>query len=101
MATANNKEIILNNNFFVPPGIVDVRQADADEAQTVYTPEDVAVEGATLDESTDKMPMPPTSFQIVDQHVRISADGRAVVDVTLQFPDVSGVENIDVRVTKS
>jgi hypothetical protein len=42
----------------------------------------------------------PTSFTVYEQRVRISPSGTAVVDVTLDFPDISGVASVDVRVTK-
>ena len=47
-----------------------------------------------------RSPMPPTSYTIVDQRVRIASDGRAIVDAIVDFPDVDGVISIDVRVTK-
>lgn len=99
---ANSKQIILNSNFFVPPGVVDVRaQTDDDAVDTFYDVGDIAVEGPTLDDPEDVVPMPPSSYTIVEQRVRLSAGGQAVVDVTLEFPDVYGIETIEVRTTKA
>lgn len=102
MAKEVSKQIILNNNFFIPQGITDVRAAaDSDADETFYDVGDTAVEGPTLADPEDIVPMPPTSYTIAEQRVRISAGGQAVVDVTLDFPDVYGIETIEVRTTKA
>lgn len=102
MAKEIDKQIVLDNRFFVPPGVIDVRQAGAEEGDSYYgDPADVAVEGPVLDNPVSIVPMPPTSYEIASQRVRISSDGRAVVDVFLEFPDLTGVETIDVRITKA
>lgn len=100
MAKEENKQIILDNHFFVPPGVIDVRAAGGEDGTTFYNTEDIAVEGPTLNTSDSTVPMPPTSYEIVEQRVRISSDGRATVDVLLEFPDVDGIQTIEVRVTK-
>lgn len=101
MAKEENKQIILDNRFFVPPTVIDVRAAGDTNGAKFYDVTDVAVEAPTLSDPTANIPMPPSSYEIVEQHVRISSDGRAVVDVMLEFPDTPGVETIDVRVTKA
>ena len=102
MAKEVDKQLILDNRFFVPPGVVDVRQAGEENGEGYYTePTDIAVEGPILDTPASVVPMPPTSYEIVEQRVRISSDGRAVVDVMVEFPDLDGVENIEVRITKA
>jgi hypothetical protein len=101
MAKEINKQTLLDNRFFLPPGIVDVRAAGEENGEGYYDTPDVAVEGPILSDPNSAVPMPPTSYKIVEQRVRISSDGRAVVDVYLEFPDVAGIETIDVRVTKA
>lgn len=102
MAKEVDKQLILDNRFFVPPGVIDVRNAGDEDGDRYYvSPEDVAVPGPILETPTSEIPMPPTSYEIAEQRVRIGTDGRAVVDVMLEFPDLIGVETIDVRVTKA
>lgn len=107
MATQNpqNLQVIIDRHFFVPVGAVDIRQQnDTDTENSSYiTNADVAQDNnqPTLATPTATVPMPPTSYQIVDQRVRISADGTAVVDVTLEFPDIPGIDHLDVRITKT
>lgn len=102
MAKEIDKQLILDNRFFVPPGVIDVRAAGDESGDRYYeNPSDVAVEGPVLDTPTSNVPMPPSSYQIAEQRVRISSDGRAVVDVWVEFPDINGVDTIDVRVTKA
>jgi hypothetical protein len=102
MANApDNKQIILDNRFFVPAGVIDVRAKGAEDGESNYIIGDQMVEGPILSNPVATIPMPPSSYQIVEQHVRITSDGRAVVDVMLEFPDIDGVETIDVRITKA
>lgn len=100
MAIQNNQSIEIDPNFFVPPGLVDARQQNKEDGEFYYTPADVAVAAPILDIPTATIPMPPTSYEIIEQHVRHSPDGTTVVDVTIDFPDISGVASIDVRITK-
>jgi len=90
----------LDPHFFVPSGVVDVRQQNNENAEYLYDDSILAEEGPTLETPTSVIPMPPTSYQIASQRVRIASDGRAVVDVYIEFPDVDGIETIDVAVTK-
>lgn len=101
MAKEVDKQLILDNRFFVPPGVIDVRQAGEEDGEGYYDPIDLMVEGPILETPVSVVPMPPTSYEIVEQRVRITSDGRAVVDVTVEFPSVDGVETIDVRITKA
>lgn len=107
MATQNpqNLQVIIDRHFFVPVGGVDVRQQnDTDTENSSYLNNtDVAQDANApiLNTPSSSVPMPPASFSIVDQRVRISADGSAVVDVTIAFPDIPGIDHIDVRMTKT
>lgn len=103
MATPDPIQTIIDSHFFVPAGSIDIRQQDNTDSEFIYGAASIASDNnqPTLLTPTSTVPMPPTSFEIVSQRVRISADGTAVVDVTLQFPDIPGVDHIDVRITKS
>lgn len=101
MAKEPDKQLILDDRFFLPPGVIDVRSAGEENGVGFYDPEDVAVDGPTLLTAESTIPIAPTSFQVVDQHVRIGSDGRAVVDVTLEFPDLPGVYSIEVGLSKA
>jgi hypothetical protein len=103
MAIQENTQTIIDRHFFVPVGVVDVRQQNDADSEFSYSTADTAQDNnqPILQKPTDTIPMPPTSYQILGQRVRISADGTAVVDVTLEFPDIAGIDHIDVRVTKS
>lgn len=103
MAIQQNPQTIIDKHFFVPVGAVDVRQQNDSDTEFIYTPADTAQDSnqPILATPTSTVPMPPSSYEIVSQRVRISADGTAVVDVTLQFPDIPGIDHIDVRITKT
>jgi hypothetical protein len=103
MAIEENKQTTIDNHFFVPLGVIDIRQKDAADYAYIYNPSDTASDSnaPVLGTPTSTIPMPPSSFSIIEQRVRISPDGTTVVDVTLQFPDIPGVDHIDVRVTKT
>lgn len=103
MAKEIDKQIILDNRFFVPPGVIDVRSAGEQDGSGFYDAvADVAdiPDASAPDPDSPSILLPPTSFTIVEQRVRISTDGKAAVDVLLEFPDVPGVQTIDLRVTK-
>lgn len=99
MAVQRTRDIEIDPMFHVPPHVIDVRQENKENGEFYYTNETVAKPGPTLATPTSSIPMPPSSYQIVDQAVRIGSDGRAVVDVTIEFPDTPGLFNIDVAVT--
>lgn len=104
MAIQQNPQTIIDKHFFVPVGAVDIRQQNNDDSEFVYsTTADIALDSnqPTLSNPVATVPMPPTSYQIANQRVRIAGDGTAVVDVTLEFPDIPGIDHIDVRITKS
>lgn len=104
MAIQQNPQTIIDSHFFVPVGAVDIRQQNAEDYQySAYNPADTASDNnqPTLQTPTSAVPAPPTSFSIVSQRVRISAGGTAVVDVTLEFPDIPGIDHLDVRITKT
>ena len=98
MAVQRTRQIEIDPMFHVPQGVEDVRQQNKIDGQFSYSSESIA-QDPILETPTSVLPMPPTTFTIVDQAVRIGPDGRSVVDVTIEFPDVSGISNIDIRTT--
>lgn len=111
MAIEPTKQTILDQSFYVPKGVIDVRQANAaDSGQDYYG--DASSGGASgggtggsadfpFPQGTTPGVLPPTSFTVISQQVRIAPDGGLVVDVILEFPDVPGVDHIDVRIAKA
>lgn len=100
MATSRTRDIAIDPNFPVPPVVVDVRQLNREEAEEYYEDTTYAEEGEISYDEDSTIPMAPSTFNIIEQRVRIANGGRAVVDVTLEFPDDEGISSIDVRVTK-
>jgi len=112
--------ITVDPNFSIPPNVVDLNYRNIDDpadSTTSRSADTGEVVNVTYDEvdygemggdyytyggdtgSTDLL-YPPDSVTVVSQTVRISADGRAVVDVVLEIDDtISGV-TYDVRLTK-
>lgn len=97
MAKDRDRDIEIDPRFFVPNGVVDVRQENKEDGEYYYNEKTLAAEGPTLQSPESVLPMPSSSFEIVEQRVRIAPDGRAVVDVIVEFPDA--VFKVDVRVT--
>lgn len=99
---AARRDIELDPRFFVPVGVVDVRQDNETNSYAGYTNgEDVvfANEGPILEYPNSTAPSAPISYTITSQQVRIGADGSTVVDVYVEFPDEIVGYDIDVRVT--
>lgn len=101
MATDPDKDIEIDPRFFIPPGLIDVRQSNKQNSEYIYDDSTRAVEGPILETPTSVVPIAPTSYSIVSQRVRTSSDGRAVVDVLVEFPDIPGVQSIDIQITKA
>lgn len=101
MAKTKQRDIVIDPHFFVPPGVVDVRQEAEGNAEFFYDTSTQAAPSGIPSTTTADIPSLPASYSIFEQRVRISADGTSVVDVTLDFPDTTGVYSIDVQVTKA
>lgn len=101
MATTGRRDIVLDGMFPLPPGVIDVRHENLEDSEFVYDVEDVADTAPVLEVPTDIIPvLPLTAYQIVDQTIRITSDGRSVVDVTFEFPDTPGINSVNVKETK-
>ncbi|AXH67418.1 hypothetical protein SEA_WOFFORD_63 [Streptomyces phage Wofford] len=110
-------DVVIDPNFFLPPGVVDARypseiEVDQGEIDEVIDVDDVLEvdledEQAEIDEpeetgednETDKL-LPPDTAIVVSQTVRTGENGQQVVDVVLEVPDVDESIQIDVRMTK-
>lgn len=103
--------IVVNPNFFLPPGVVDARPMTEEELALEGTKGQNQTERAfsaglpgTIEADPDKpikLPVlrPPTDIAVKSQRVRNNADGTSVVDVVLAVPDVEGATGYDVRIT--
>jgi hypothetical protein len=100
MAIQTHREIIIDKFFSVPPGVVDVRHANEADGEFNYSSATDVAETPTLSSPGVQIPMTMSSFSITDQTIRMTSDGRSVVDVTFEFPDLPGVININIRETK-
>lgn len=102
MATNTVRDIVVDNLFPIPPGMVDMRYENKEDGEFNYINEDdIADSAPILDAPDSTVPtLPLASFKIVDQTIRITSDGRSVVDVTFEFPDVNGILSVEMRVTK-
>lgn len=118
---AQSSPTTLDPNFFLPPGVVDLRYINEEDVSDSMN--DVSVDpsaGDTLDEiggavidvgdgevlPTDGQPttnylQAPSTMSIVSQTVKVAPDGRFVVDVVIDVEDVPGAANYEVRLSKA
>ncbi|WXW92555.1 hypothetical protein SEA_ENYGMA_64 [Streptomyces phage Enygma] len=109
-------DVIIDPNFFLPPGVVDARypdeiENDQEEITDVIDTDDVLdIDSDSLaevdepeetgeDNDTTTL-LPPDTVIVVSQTIRVSDNGQQVVDVILEVPDVDESIQIDVRMTK-
>lgn len=86
----------------MPPAVIDVRQDSETNSYDAYSNPAISVEvidGPILEFPNSSIPSAPSSYSIVSQTVRQGSDGSSVVDVLVDFPDISGIYDVDVRVT--
>ncbi len=112
-------DVVINPNFFLPPGVVDARYPNDEEVTTgdvdiisdiTDTTDDIVnTDGDTVTDDpsdvgevndTDKL-YPPDTVIVVSQTIRFSETGQQVVDVILEVPDVQDSIQVDVRMTKA
>lgn len=122
MSTNSNQiikkpDVVIDPNFFLPPGVVDARypneiEVTTDEISEVIDTDDVIdvddSSDVTLDEpeetGEDNDPIvlyPPDTAIVVSQTIRFDGSGKQVVDVVLEVPDVDDSIQVDVRMTKT
>lgn len=100
MATTRERDVVISPYFGLPALVTDVRYPPVEDSTTFD--EIVVAEAAAVEDDPEDSPIPtpPSTFIIEEQKVRISTDGTAVVDMTIELPDVDDVYQVDVRVTK-
>lgn len=102
-------EIVVDPNFYVPPGITDVR-TQTNEERGAIQPGSRGVEGGDgidIEYTFDNpdldpagMLRPPAWMKVISQVVRQGPAGQQVVDVILEVEDVPGADDYQVRVSK-
>jgi hypothetical protein len=100
MATNDKRDVVVDSFFGIPPGVVDIRHDNTLDGEFNYSVNDIADDPPTLETPTATIPMPLTSFSVISQVIRLTSDGRSVVDVTFEFPDQTGVQSINIRESK-
>lgn len=101
MAKEEDKQITIDRNFFIPPGIIDVRQDNEIDGSEFYSDGDTADTPATIEYTTGFLPTPSAVIRVISQEVRITDDGAAVTDVVIEIADIDDFQfQVDLRVTK-
>lgn len=97
-------ETVVDARFFIPKNIVNLRfRQDYDLTDSTFfssdpqTPVDQMVPADPG--QNESLPKPDVSFNLVSQTLRIAPDGKQVVDVVIELPDVDGAE-YEMRVTR-
>jgi hypothetical protein len=115
----NAPAIVLDPNFFLPPNVVDMRYRTAEEENdsavgrsdsgeivnveyddSGFSELQEGVDENDENDSVSSFLSPPDYANVVSQTVRVTADGKFVVDVILDVEDVPGAVQYDVRITK-
>ncbi|ASR76494.1 hypothetical protein SEA_TRIBUTE_60 [Streptomyces phage Tribute] len=108
-------DVVIDPNFFLPPGVVDARypneiEVTTDEITDVIDTDDIldADSDTNLDEPEETgedndtvILYPPDTAIVVSQTIRFDGSGKQVVDVILEIPDVQDSIQVDVRMTKA
>ncbi len=104
------EKTIIDPRFDIPEGLESFVYDEPTEAQiaalesedsdvvTVYTGEPVDDD---FEDVNHVAPPTPETFTIVSQKIKMSPDGRQLVDVEIEVEDIPNVIQIDVRVTKT
>jgi hypothetical protein len=110
-------ETYIDPQFFLPPGVFDIKYApgnevnseenatefsdyDSGDSEVTETANDDDTWASVTPESNSVLPIPDT-ITIVSQTVKAAAGGGYLVDIVIDVPDLPGVENYDVAVTKA
>jgi hypothetical protein len=93
------RDIIIDPYFLVPPLLVDARQWEDEDASEFADEDTSTVDPTETDSLVDYGSLPPSisSMRVIEQITKITADGRTVVDVVVEFEESSGSLR-DVRV---
>lgn len=108
-------EIVLEPTDFLPPGILGVRTQTRDEAgqpgvsgegqateqDEVIINDDPLNNGNEPDADAPEVMPIPQSFRIISQTEKVGADGKVTIDVLIETDDFPGINEFEVRLTKS
>ena len=107
---ASSQPSVIDPNFFLPPGVVDLRYVNDQDTDGLYSDDDPEeVTDPDTGEPTDgdinvgdvtTALAPPANITIVSQSVRPLSGGSYVVDVVIEVEDVPGVTNYETRLSK-
>lgn len=105
------EKTVIDPRFDIPEGLDSFVYSEPTEAQraalesgedsdviTIYTGEPTDVD---YEDANHIAPATPQTFIISSQKIKMSPDGRQLVDVEIEVEDIPGVIQIDVRVTKT
>lgn len=108
MATIKDRRISVDPRFGVPAGVLDVNQEKevAEDGGTTSSGVSASLSSATSSETfrieaeSEQMVALPKSFSVTKQTIRMTSDGRAVVDVEIEFTDHDDISDVELRHTK-
>lgn len=102
-------EVVLDNTDFLPPGIIDVRTQNREEAgapnglvgdNSGNEEEDlIVIEDADPAVEVNTLPV-PQDMKIVSQTIKVGLDKKITVDVLLETSDLPGIRQFEARITK-
>ncbi|UMO76255.1 hypothetical protein SEA_TOMAS_66 [Streptomyces phage Tomas] len=106
-------DVIIDPNFFLPPGVVDARypneiEVEQEPVSDVVDADDIIVDDSVIndepeeegEETNTTVLFPPDTMTVVSQTIRVGDNGQQVVDVVIDVPDSEESTQIDVRMTK-
>lgn len=90
---------IIDPNFFLPPGVVDLKYAIKDDASAGDDQGGLGSGSGTVTTIVDPLGAlrPPNWINIVSQVIRISPTGHVSVDVTIDIEDVPGAVKFEAK----
>lgn len=110
--------VVIDPNFFVPPNVIDIRYknetdfngTEINSPARYTTPEsegefDNLVEGDEIgydfpvEPVDDSLPV-PSNITVISQSPHLGPGGAVLVDLVIDIPDMPGVTDVDVRVTR-
>jgi hypothetical protein len=104
------EKTVIDPRFDIPEGLDSFVYDEPTEAElaaleeedsdviTIYTGEPM---DGDYEDVNHEAPPTPEMFTIVSQKIKMSPDGRQLVDVEIETEDIPGVRQLDVRVTKT
>lgn len=111
MANDPREDIVINPElFFVPEDVIDVRAGTGETnpeipaqpvSETEFNLDEVDIDSDILEDGDfDASMQTPQWLSVISQTVRVSPDGRSVVDITFEVEDVPGAVDYELRVSQ-